>query len=128
MSPAPIRVLCVDDHEVVREGIASMIGRQPDMQVVASAATGEDAVELFRQCRPDLTLMDLQRPGISGLEAIRAIRRDDAEARILVLTMYHGDEDIYRALEAGAATYLLKNSLTTDLVRVMREVHAGGRP
>ena len=123
-----IRVLCVEDHGVVLEGIVWMIGREPDMQVVASAATGEQAVELHREHRPDVTLMDLQLPGMSGLEAIRAIRSEDAAARIVVLTMYQGDEDIYRALQAGATTYLLKDALSHELIRIVREVHAGGRP
>jgi DNA-binding NarL/FixJ family response regulator len=123
-----IRVLCVDDHEVVREGIALKLNLQQDMQVVASAATGEQAVALFERERPDVTLMDLQLPAMTGLEAIRAIRRIDPAARIVVLTMYQGEEDIYRALQAGAATYLLKGTLSNDLVRIVREVHAGGRP
>jgi DNA-binding NarL/FixJ family response regulator len=123
-----VRVLCVDDHRVVREGLAAMIGRQPDMQVVASAATGEQAVDLFRELRPDVTLMDLQLPTMSGLEAIRAIRGVDADARIIVLTMYQGEEDIFRALEAGAASYLLKDSISDDLTTMIREVQAGRRP
>ncbi|MEQ1730992.1 MAG: response regulator transcription factor [Vicinamibacterales bacterium] len=120
-----IRVLCTDDHRIVREGIALIINRQPDMEVVASAASGEEALGLFRAQRPDVTLMDLQLAGMSGLETIRAIRRVQATARIVVLTMYQGDEDIYRALKAGAAAYLLKDSLSDDLIRVIREVHAG---
>jgi two-component system, NarL family, response regulator len=124
----PIRVLCVDDHRIVREGIALIIDREPDMRVVASAATGEDAVALFARERPDVTLMDLSLPGMSGLEAIHAIRREDKDARIIVLTMYQGDEDIHRSLAAGAATYLLKDTLSDDLIRFVREVHAGRRP
>jgi DNA-binding NarL/FixJ family response regulator len=127
-SEPPIRVLCVDDHEVVREGIALKVNMQPDMRVVASAAVGEQAVVLFESHRPDVTLMDLQLPSMSGLDAIHAIRRIDPAARIVVLTMYHGEEDIYRALQAGAATYLLKGTLSDDLVRIIREVHAGERP
>jgi len=127
--PEPqIRVLCVDDHAVVREGIAFIVDLQPDMKVIASAATGEQAVDLCRRHRPDVTLMDLQLPGMSGLEAIRTIRSEDAAARIIVLTMYQGDEDIFRALEAGAVTYLLKETLADDLIRVVREVHVGGHP
>lgn len=123
-----IRVLCVDDHRIVREGIGLIIGKQADMCVVGSAACGEDAIALFDRERPDVTLMDLQLGQMSGLQAIRAIRRISTDARIVVLTMYQGDEDIYRALDAGAATYLLKDSLADDLVRVIREVHGGRRP
>ena len=120
-----IRVLCVDDHRIVREGIALIISRQPDMVVVGSAASGEEAVELFRQCRPDVTLMDLQLGTMGGVDAIRAIKAEAPDARIVVLTMYSGDEDIYRALQAGAVTYLLKDTLSDDLIRVVREVHSG---
>jgi DNA-binding NarL/FixJ family response regulator len=123
-----IRVICVDDHRIVREGIAAIIGRQPDMEVVGSAGTGTQAVELFQQMRPDVTLMDLQLPVMTGLEAIRSIRALDKDARIIVLTTYHGDEDIYRALNAGAATYLLKDAILDDLARVVRDVHSGARP
>ena len=127
MNTPRIRVLCVDDHRIVREGIGLIISRQPDMEVVGSAATGEEAVSLFKRERPDVTLMDLQLPTMSGLEAIQAIRREDADARIIVLTMYQGDEDIHRALAAGATTYLLKDTLSDDLIRFVREVHAGRR-
>ena len=123
-----IRVLCVDDHAVVREGIVRIVNRQPDMRVVATAGTAEEAIAEFRRHQPDITLMDLQLPSMNGLAAIRAIRRHAIEARIVVLTMYQGDEDIHRAIEAGAATYLLKSTLTDDLTRVIREVHAGERP
>jgi DNA-binding NarL/FixJ family response regulator len=123
-----IRVFCVDDHRVMLDGLALLIGRQPDMEVVGSATNGEQAIDHVSRMKPDVTLMDLQLPGVSGLDAIRQIRRADPAARIVVLTMYQGDEDIYRALEAGAATYLLKDSLSEDLVRVIREVHIGGRP
>jgi DNA-binding NarL/FixJ family response regulator len=122
-----IRLLCVDDHAVVRQGIALMVNLQPDMTVVASATTGEQAVELYRQHKPDVTLMDLQLPRMSGVDAILAIRKEYADARIVVLTMYHGDEDIYRAVRAGAMAYLTKDMLSDDLVRVIREVHAEGR-
>ena len=128
MTTPRIRVLCVDDHRIVREGIGLIIARQPDMEVVGSAATGEEAVALFKRERPDVTLMDLQLATMSGLEAIQAIRREDADARIIVLTMYQGDEDIHRALTAGATTYLLKDTLSDDLIRFVREVHAGRRP
>jgi DNA-binding NarL/FixJ family response regulator len=127
LAKSKIRILCVDDHRLVLNGIELMIGRQPDMSVVGSATTGEEAVSLFQQHRPDITLMDLQLPVMTGLEAIRAIRHVSPDARIIVLTMYHGDEDIHRALAAGAATYLLKDMLSDDLMRVIREVHAGQR-
>jgi DNA-binding NarL/FixJ family response regulator len=123
-----IRVLCVDDHRIVREGIGLIIGRQPDMEVVGSAATGEEAVQLFVRERPDITLMDLQLGTMSGLQAIQLIRRKQPDARIIVLTMYRGDEDVHRALKAGATTYLLKDTLSDDLIRIVREVHAGERP
>jgi len=128
MSAARIRVLCVDDHRIVREGLALIIARQPDMKVVGFAATGEEAVQQWRRHRPDITLMDLRLGAMSGLEAIRAIRREEPTARIIVLTMYQGDEDIHQALAAGAATYLLKDTLSDDLIRTVREVHAGGAP
>jgi two-component system, NarL family, response regulator len=127
-SPAPIRVLCVDDHRIVREGLALIVNHQPDMVVVGSASSGEEAVDLFMKLRPDVTLMDLQLGGMSGVEAIRAIRKQAPSARIVVLTMYQGDEDIYRALQAGAATYILKDTLSDDLIRVVQEVHAGKHP
>jgi len=120
-----IRVLCVDDHPIVRNGIAMIIGLQQDMELVASAGTAEEGLEQFRRHRPDVTLMDLRLPSVSGVEAIEAIRREQADARIVVLTMYTGDEDIYRALQAGASTYLLKDTLTDEVVRTIREVHAG---
>jgi DNA-binding NarL/FixJ family response regulator len=125
LAKGKIRILSVDDHRLVLAGLALMIGRQPDMELVASAATGEEAITLFRLHRPDITLMDLQLPVMSGLEAIRVIRHEAPEARIVVLTMYNGDEDIHRALRAGASTYLLKDMLSDDLMRVIREVHAG---
>lgn len=123
-----IRVLCVDDHRLVREGVALIINREPDMTVVGSAASGADAIALFKQHLPDVTLMDLQLGRMSGLEAIRAIRQHHEAAKIVVLTMYDGDEDVYRALKAGAATYLLKDMLSDDLVNIIREVCAGGHP
>jgi two-component system, NarL family, response regulator len=125
MSTATITVLCVDDHPVVLDGISQKISSQGDMCVVGLAKDGRQAVELFKRHRPDVTLMDLQLPTTSGLQAIRAIRVEDPKARIVVLTMYQGDEDIFRALESGATTYLLKDTLSDDLVRVVREVYAG---
>ena len=123
-----IRVLCVDDHRVMLDGLSLLIDRQGDMEVVGSATSGEEALTLFRELQPDVTLMDLQLPIMSGIEAIHEICEVDPNARIVVLTMYHGDEDVCQALEAGAATYLLKEALAEDLVRVIRDVHLGERP
>ena len=123
-----VRLLCVDDHRIVREGIALILSREPDITVVATAATADEAVAEFKKHLPDITLMDLRLGGRSGIDAIREIRQEYPAARIVVLTMYQGDEDIHRALSAGAATYLLKDALSDDLIRVVREVHAGGHP
>ena len=123
-----IRILCVDDHRIVREGIASLIDRQPDMRVVASAASGEEAIDLFFEHQPDITLMDLQLGVMDGITAIKIIRRRAPEARIVVLTMRRGDDDIHRALEAGASTYLMKDMISDDLIRVLREVQNGAHP
>src|SRR5215831_2947711 len=123
-----IRVMCVEDHRIVREGIALIINQEPDMEVVGSCASAEEAVSLYRACLPDVTLMDLRLGKMSGVEAIKAIRKEHPTARIVVLTMYEGDEDIYRAHQAGATTYLLKDTLSADLIRVVREVHQGHRP
>ena len=120
-----IKVLCVDDHRLMREGIVRIIGFDAGVTVVAEGSTGEEAVERFLQHRPDVTLMDLQLRGMNGLQAIRTIRSLQPDAKIVVLTMYEGDETIYDALEAGAAGYLLKDSVPGDLIRVIREVHGG---
>ena len=128
MATPAIRVLCVEDHRIVREGLALIINQEPDMTIVGSCATVDEAIELYRTLRPDVTLMDLRLGVASGVDAIKAIRKDAANARIIVLTMYEGDEDIFRAHQAGATTYLLKDTLSSDLVRVIREVHAGERP
>ena len=122
-----IRVLCADDHRLMREGIARIVGVQPDMTVVAQASDGEQAVAQFLKYRPDVTLMDLEMPTMTGIQAIQAIRGHHADARIVVLTMYHGDEDIHRAIAARAMGYLLKDTLPDDLIRVIREVHSGRR-
>ena len=123
----PIRIMVVDDHPIVREGFGGMIGTEPDMTVVAEARGGQEAVELFRRHHPDVTLMDLRMPGLSGVEAIRAIRRESPQSRFIVLTTYDGDEDIYRALEAGAQAYLLKDMPCEDILSAIRAVHAGQR-
>jgi DNA-binding NarL/FixJ family response regulator len=123
-----IRIMCVDDHQVVLEGITSMIDRQDDMEIVGATLSGEEAVRLYFQLRPDVLIVDLQLPGMSGLEVIRTIRQKAADARIIVLTMYQGDVDIAQALKAGATTYVLKDAVTDDLLRIVREVHAGGCP
>jgi DNA-binding NarL/FixJ family response regulator len=124
-----IRILVVDDHPIVRKGLKATLAPEPDMEVVAEAATGKHAVELFKEKRPHITIMDLTlTPEMSGIQAIQAIRMDFPDARIIVLSAYKRDEDIYRALQAGAATYLLKESLGDDLIPIIREVHAGGGP
>jgi DNA-binding NarL/FixJ family response regulator len=120
-------VLVVDDHRLMREGVARILGVQEDMEVVAEASNGEHAVAQFLASRPDVTLMDLQLPVTSGPEAIRRIRQLDPTAPIIVLTMYHGDEDIHRAFEAGAMGYVLKDAISDDLIHAIREVHAGRR-
>ena len=123
-----IRIMCVDDHPVVREGLARRIALERDMTVIASASSGEDALKLFETHRPDVTLLDLNLPGMSGLETIFALRRRHPQARIIVLTMYNGDEDIHRALLAGAAAYVLKTTVSDELMGVIRQVHGGARP
>jgi DNA-binding NarL/FixJ family response regulator len=122
-----IRVLCVDDHRLMREGIARIVSLQPDMAVVAEASHGEEAVAQFLRHRPDVVLMDLQLPRMNGLQALRAIRAEQPDARIIVLTMYQGDEDIFRAMESGAAGYLLKDTVPDNLVQGIRDVHNGAR-
>jgi DNA-binding NarL/FixJ family response regulator len=123
----PIRVLCVDDHPLVRKGIASILANEKDMRLVAEGGDGRDAVELFRAYRPDVILMDLRMPGIDGIEATKTILRESPEARIIALTSYEGDQDIHRALAAGVWAYLLKESVHTDVLRAIRMVHSGKR-
>jgi DNA-binding NarL/FixJ family response regulator len=127
MSTAPdrIRILCVDDHPVVRQGIIGLVGIQSDMALVAEAANGREAIEQFRAHQPDVTLMDLQMPEMGGLDAIIAIRGEFPDARIIVLTTYTGDAQALRALKAGARAYLLKNSLHKELLDTIRAVNAG---
>lgn len=129
MSPSHpiIRLLIVDDHPLMREGIAAVLQSQPDFTVVGEAANGAEAVELFGRLQPDVTLMDLQMPGMDGVQAIQAIRSQWRKAQILVLTTYQGDVQAWRALKAGAAGYLVKSSLRTALLDAVRSVHAGGR-
>ena len=125
MTQGPIRLLCVDDHEIFRQGIATIVSRHPDLTVVAFAENGLVAENEYRRHRPDVTLMDLRMPGWGGLEVIRRIRAEDPDARIIVLSMYEGDEDIRRAMDAGAAAYLLKDTLSERLVETIRSVFAG---
>ncbi|MFN0167787.1 MAG: response regulator [Bryobacteraceae bacterium] len=125
MSGPPIRVMFVDDHPMLRAGLSVTIECEDDMTAVAEAATGEDAVELYREQHPDVVLMDLKLPGMSGVEAIKAIRLLDRQARVIVLTTFDGDEDIYRSLRAGARGYLLKDLLRKELINAIRAVHAG---
>jgi DNA-binding NarL/FixJ family response regulator len=122
---ALIRILVVDDHPIVRQGIAILVGTQIDMTLVAEASNGREAVQQFREHRPDITLMDLQMPEMSGLDALIAIRGEFPNARIIVLTTYAGDVQILRALKNGAQGYLLKNTLHKDLLDTIRAVHAG---
>ena len=124
-APNPIRVLSVDDHPLLREGIAAMIESQPDMRLVAHASTGRDGIEQFRQHRPDVTLMDLRLPDMNGIEAMTGIRAEFPEARVIILTTFEGDVEIQRALEAGARGYLLKSMPPKDLLDGIRQVHVG---
>ena len=123
----PIRILTVDDHPLLREGIAAVIEGQPDMQLVGEAASGLEALQVFRDCRPDVTLMDLQMPGMGGVEAIGALHREFPQAKVVVLTTYQGDAQALRAFKAGAAGYLLKSMLRREPVDTIRSVHAGRR-
>jgi len=121
----PIRILIVDDHPLLREGIAALVGGQTDMTLVAECSNGREAVPAFRTHRPDVTLMDLQMPEMGGVDAIGAIRGEFPEARIIVLTTYSGDVQVMRALKAGAQAYLLKNQVHKELLDTVRAVHAG---
>jgi DNA-binding NarL/FixJ family response regulator len=121
----PIRVLSADDHALLREGIAAVINGQPDMTMIAQASSGREAIQLFRQHRPDVTLMDLRMPDISGIDALIAILAAFPDARIVMLTTFEGDVEIQRSLAAGARGYLLKNTPPKELVEAIRQVHAG---
>ncbi|MBE1528990.1 DNA-binding NarL/FixJ family response regulator [Sphingopyxis sp. OAS728] len=127
MTGKAIRILTVDDHVMLREGIAAIVAQEPDMEIVGEASNGAEAVEAHRNLRPDVTLMDLQMPVMPGLEAIAAIRAESENARIVVLTTYEGDVQAVRALKAGACGFLLKSSVRKELLETIRAVHAGRR-
>lgn len=122
-----IRILVVDDHPLIRDGVATLVATQPDMRVVAEASDGRQGLDLFRSHRPEITLLDIQMPGINGLDALVAMRREVPDARVIVLTTYTGDMQTKRALEAGARGYLLKNVLHEELLASIRAVHSGQR-
>ena len=124
-SKSPIRVFSVDDHPLLREGIAALVNSQPDMDLVGQAATGAEAIQLFKEQVPDVTLLDLRLPDISGIDVLIAIRTQFPEARIIMLTTFEGDVEIQRALQAGARGYLLKNMPPSELLEVIRLVHSG---
>ena len=123
--PTRIRVLSVDDHPLLREGIATLINSQPDMCIVGEASSGREALERFRELHPDVTLMDVRLPDMSGIDAMIAIRKEFPEARVIMLTTSEGDVEIQRALEGGARGYMLKSMPPKDLVEAIRQVHAG---
>jgi DNA-binding NarL/FixJ family response regulator len=120
-----IRILCADDHPLLRDGIAALIENQSDMEIIAEACDGREAVESFRKHRPDITLMDVQMPETSGIDAISTIRSEFPDARIIVLSTHAGDVQVSRALKAGARAYLLKSSVRKELLETIRAVHAG---
>jgi DNA-binding NarL/FixJ family response regulator len=127
MNPAPslIRILTVDDHPLLRKGIAALVNAEPDMKLVGEASNGQEAIESFRLHRPDVTLMDIQMPSLNGIEAISHIQSEFSDARIIVLTTYTGDAQVLRALKAGARAYVLKGHVHRELLETIRAVHAG---
>jgi DNA-binding NarL/FixJ family response regulator len=125
MDEEPIRVLSADDHVLLREGIATIIKHQADMMLVSQACSGKEAIQQYREHLPDVTLMDLRMPGLSGMDALLAILGEFPEARIIILTTFEGDEEVRSALDAGARAYLLKSDPPSRLLQVIRRVHAG---
>jgi len=125
IDPSPIRILTVDDHPLIRVGIATLVAPESDMKLVGEASNGRDGIAKFRECLPDVTLMDLQMPEMNGIDAMIAIRDEFPEARIIVLTTYTGDVQVFRALKAGAQAYVTKNLVHKELLQTIRAVHAG---
>lgn len=125
VDPSPIRILTVDDHPLIRVGIATLVAPESDMKVVGEASNGREGIAKFRECLPDVTLMDLQMPDMNGIDAVTAIRDEFPEARIIVLTTYTGDVQIFRAIKAGAQAYVIKNLVHKELLQTIRAVHAG---
>jgi DNA-binding NarL/FixJ family response regulator len=125
---ATIRVLSIDGHPLLQQGIAAVIRSQPDMALIAGATSAQDGIQRYRECQPDITLMDLRLRDMSGIDAMRAIRSESPEARVIFLTAFEGDAGIERALKAGANSYLLKSMSAMELVQIIRKVHAGKKP
>ena len=125
IDPSPIRILAVDDHLLIRVGIATLVGPESDMKLVGEASNGREAIAKFRECHPDVTLMDLQMPEMNGIDAMIAIRDEFPEARFIVLTTYTGDVQVFRALKAGAQAYVMKNLVHKELLQTIRAVYAG---